>query len=66
MSEVRIFPCGVCFCGCGAPTNERSYFLPGHDKRAVAQVVTEVYGGAVQFLAAHNYGPAAEQKKAST
>jgi hypothetical protein len=31
--------------------------VPGHDKRAEAKVVKEVYGSVVELLAAHGYGP---------
>ena len=53
----RVFPTGKCFCGCGEATEGTSYFIAGHDKRAEAKVVKEVYGSVVAFLAAHGYGP---------
>jgi hypothetical protein len=53
----RVFPTGKCFCGCGETTERTSYFVPGHDKRAEAKVVKEVYGSVVELLAAHGYGP---------
>ena len=53
----RVFPTGRCYCGCGGATEPTSYFAPGHDKRAEAKVVKDVYGSVVYFLAAHGYGP---------
>lgn len=53
----RVFPTGKCFCACGETTEGTSYFVPGHDKRAEAKVVKEVYGSVVELLAAHGYGP---------
>jgi hypothetical protein len=53
----RVFPTGKCFCGCGETTEGTSYFVPGHDKRAEAKVVKEVYGSVVELLTAHGYGP---------
>ncbi len=53
----RVFPTGQCWCGCGEATPPTSFFSQGHDKRAEARVVKEVYGGVPEFLAAHGYGP---------
>jgi len=53
----RVFPTGKCWCGCGESTERTSFFVPGHDKRAEAKVVKEVYGSVVELLAAHGYGP---------
>ncbi len=53
----RIFPTGECFCGCGAETSIRSYFLQGHDRRAESKVREMEYGPVVNFLARHGYGP---------
>jgi hypothetical protein len=54
---VRVVPTGKCFCGCGEPTEATSYFVSGHDRRAEAKVVKEVYGSLVEFVVAHGYGP---------
>jgi hypothetical protein len=61
----RVFPTGKCFCGCGEPTEGTSYFVAGHDKRAEAKVVKEVYGSVVEFLAAHGYGPEGRDPEAA-
>lgn len=53
----RVFPTGKCWCGCGEATERTSFFVAGHDKRAEAKVVKEVYGGVVEFVAAHGFGP---------
>jgi hypothetical protein len=56
----RAFPCGVCWCGCGARlADSRVFFLVGHDKRAEARVIRERYGDVASFLLAHGYGPPA-------
>src|SRR5262245_20166524 len=52
-----VFPNGRCWCGCGETTERTVFFVPGHDKRAEARVVKEVYGSVPDFLAAHGYGP---------
>ncbi len=54
------YPNGECYCGCGGVTPPQSYFLPGHDKRAEAKVIREKYGGVIEFLVAHGYGPKAK------
>ena len=48
-------PTGECWCGCGERT--KSFFTPGHDKRAEDAVIKVEYGGIAPFLAAHGYGP---------
>jgi hypothetical protein len=53
----RVFPTGQCWCGCGETTPPTSFFAQGHDKRAEARVVKEIYGGVAEFLTAHGYGP---------
>jgi len=50
-------PGAKCWCGCGSEPKEGAFFLPGHDRAAEAAVVTLVYGGIPQFLAAHGFGP---------
>jgi hypothetical protein len=62
----RVFPTGKCFCGCGEATEGTSYFMPGHDKKAEAKVVKEVYGGVIEFLAAHGYGPEGRDPSAAS
>jgi hypothetical protein len=62
----RVFPTGSCWCGCGEATEQTSFFMPGHDKRAEARVVKEVYGGVAEFLAAHGYGPEGRDPAAYT
>ena len=56
-SWARPLPVGECWCGCGETTDARSFFLPGHDKRAESMVILAEYGSVVDFLAAHGYGP---------
>jgi hypothetical protein len=53
----RLIPTGTCWCGCGADTKLGSFFLSGHDKVAESAVVNVEYGGVVQFLDRHGYGP---------
>lgn len=53
----RPLPSGECWCGCGATTEARSFFLPGHDKIAESRVIVAEYGSVADFLAAHGYGP---------
>ncbi len=53
----RVFPTGECWCGCGAETSTRSFFAPGHDKRAESAVIKREYGDVARFLDAHGYGP---------
>lgn len=60
----RVYPTGKCWCGCGEATERTSFFIPGHDKRAEAKVVKEVYGSVVELLVAHGYGPEGRDPKA--
>ena len=53
----RQFPTGECWCGCGAETRNRSFFLQGHDKVAESAVISMVYGDVPGFLVEHGYGP---------
>ena len=53
----RLLPTGECWCGCGEEVPVRSFFRPGHDKRAEAAVATVVYGGIANMLEAHGFGP---------
>ena len=50
-------PTGECLCGCGGTTKPGRHFLQGHDRRAESEVIKAEYGGSVQFLVAHGYGP---------
>ena len=56
-SSRRPLPMGVCWCGCRAETTDRSFFLPGHDKRAESAVISVEYGSVARFLMHHGYGP---------
>ena len=56
-SGKRLLPTGECWCGCGAETSDRSFFLPGHDKTAESAVISVEYGGVPKFLVQHGYGP---------
>lgn len=53
----NLFPNGKCWCGCGADVSRRSYFKPGHDRKAESSVIEMEYGGVVEFLVEHGYGP---------
>jgi hypothetical protein len=53
----RLVPTGVCWCGCSTPIGLGSFFAPGHDKRAQAQVIEEVFGDVAHFMAAFGYAP---------
>lgn len=46
-----------CWCGCGADASPGRHFLPGHDRAAESKVIKAEYGGSVEFLVAHRYGP---------
>ena len=53
----RIIPTGVCWCGCGSEVPLGKFFMPGHDRRAVQRVITEVFGDTPQFLTKQGYAP---------
>ena len=48
---------GRCQCGCDQVVGRRSVFAPGHDRKAETAVIRVEYGGIVEFLTAHGYGP---------
>jgi hypothetical protein len=50
-------PTETCWCGCGEETGHRSFFAPGHDRRAEAAVVRLEYGSVAQLVEEHGYGP---------
>ncbi len=50
-------PTGTCWCGCGEETGRRSFFAPGHDRKAEAALIRLEYGSVAQFLEDHGYGP---------
>jgi len=54
----RLLPTGNCWCGCNQPLDMGSFFAPGHDKRAEAKLIMELFGGVPQFLVAFGRGPA--------
>ncbi len=53
----RLVPTGVCWCGCATEIDLGSFFAPGHDKRAEARIITEVFGSVAHFVAAFGYAP---------
>ena len=53
----RLVPTGNCWCGCGVDVDLGSFFAPGHDKRAEARLIMEIFGGVPQFLVAFGRGP---------
>ena len=57
MNKPRLMPTGTCWCGCDAQVDLGSFFSPGHDKRAEARLIMEVFGGVPQFLHAFGRGP---------
>ena len=54
---------GQCWCGCQEKTEPEKDFLPGHDRRAEAAVIKVEYGGIVEFLKQHGYGPGGKNPK---
>ena len=54
---MRLLPTGECWCGCGEEVGLGKFFLPGHDKKAEAEVIRKEYGGVPQFVVQHGYGP---------
>ena len=62
-SSKRQFPTGECWCGCGAETPNRSFFLQGHDRIAESAVIKMVYGDVPGFLVQHGYGPEGKNPK---
>ncbi len=62
-SSKRQFPTGECWCGCGAETPNRSFFLQGHDRIAESAVIKMVYGDVPGFLVQHGYGPDGKNPK---
>jgi len=60
----RLFPSGVCWCGCGEEVPGVAYFKPGHDKRAEAMLITMLYGSVAGFLDAYGFGPNGKNLKA--
>ena len=50
-------PTGNCFCGCGAATSAKAYFVVTHDRRAESRVIHDQYGSIAAFITAHGYGP---------
>lgn len=53
-----VYPVGLCYCGCGTPTDSPDrYFISAHDRRAEAKVVSEMYGNIATFVSAHGGGP---------
>lgn len=53
----RVFPNGECWCGCGEETDNYSFFVSGHDRRAESNVIAIEYGSVAQFVHAHGFGP---------
>ena len=58
----RPLPTGECWCGCGAETPARSFFVPGHDRRAESTVIQNEYGSVADFLVAHGYDPLSQEE----
>ena len=62
----KLIPTGNCWCGCGTSIDLGSFFAPGHDKRAEAKVIMEVFGGVPQFIAAFGYAPSSDGRVSTT
>lgn len=44
-------PTGFCFCGCGTKIESKTaYFVRGHDRKALGEVVDRLYGGVPGML----------------
>ena len=54
-SDCKLPTPSYCACGCGGASNADSYFLPGHDLKALHQVVKKEYGSISEFLRHHDY-----------
>lgn len=53
-----LLPTGECWCGCGrTPTLRGKFFLPGHDRVVLFEVLAAEYGDTAEFLVRHGYGP---------
>ena len=48
---------GQCWCGCQEKPDPGKDFRSGHDRVAEAAVIKIEYGGIVEFLKQHGYGP---------
>ena len=57
MDAVGLILTGRCYCGCLQQTKGRSFFVPGHDRKAETAVIRLEYGGVAEFLVKHGYGP---------
>jgi hypothetical protein len=60
MKELKVAPTGECWCGCKSKTNDGSFFLAGHDKRAESMLTKLEYGwenAIVHRIANAGYGP---------
>ncbi len=65
--KVDVTPTGVCWCGCGEPVPQGSFFAKGHDKAAEAMLTKLLYGPrhpVAAYLADHGYGGHGQNLKA--
>lgn len=54
----QVEPTGTCWCGCGEPVGDGSFFQSGHDKRVMSAILALCYSGSVpRLMTAHGYGP---------
>ena len=50
----RLMPTGECWCGCGKePAYLSSFFVPGHERKAVMDIVMAKYGSTAEFVYQH-------------
>lgn len=69
MKRVEAVKTGKCYCGCGGDT--QSYFLPGHDLKAVKSFIKLEFGSIANLLITYGWAPkdataATEKAKKST
>ena len=62
---MTLIPTGRCWCRCGAAVVRGSFFAPGHDKKATAVIIQEVFGDVASFVAAFGYAPTDDLTSAS-
>ena len=53
----RLRPTGICWYGCNSETEPTSFFIPGHDSKAESATLDLEYGGRLELLHGHGYGP---------
>ncbi len=54
---MKLNPSGKCWCNCGERTVAGSFFLPGHEQRAVSAIIEHYFCDARGFVAAFGWQP---------